>query len=107
MMQSFILMAMITIIWSGGYSLASEGTPFIGTCAILSEWGGSAPNADYAGTSRNRPYGLPVDVCIITRHCHGAFAERMNQPHALFMRYGPCRLFSMAPHGVLVEGEGL
>src|SRR5258708_32313850 len=53
MMQSFILMALITVIWAVvGYSLAFGGSSaFVGNLdfAMLNNVG-SAPNADYAGT---------------------------------------------------------
>src|SRR3954451_11141965 len=53
MMQSFILMAVITVLWAMfGYSLAfGEGTPFFGDLRYMFLNNvGSAPNADYAGT---------------------------------------------------------
>src|SRR3954468_5875229 len=53
MMQSFILMAVITVLWAVvGYSLAfGEGTPFFGDLRYMFLNGvGSEPNADYAGT---------------------------------------------------------
>src|SRR5580692_2966895 len=49
MMQSFILMAVVTVIWAlVGYSLAfGEGTPFIGDLRYAFLHGvGSAPNPD-------------------------------------------------------------
>src|SRR5450755_3538076 len=53
MMHSFILMAVVTVIWAVlGYSLAFGGSaPFIGDMhfAFLNNVG-SAPNPDYAGT---------------------------------------------------------
>src|SRR5208283_3263945 len=53
MMQSFVLMAWVTVLWAViGYSLAfGEGSPFVGGFhyAFLANVGG-APNADYAGT---------------------------------------------------------
>jgi Amt family ammonium transporter len=53
MMHSFILMAVVTVIWAVvGYSLAfGESSPFVGSFqyAFL-EGVGSAPNPDYAGT---------------------------------------------------------
>src|SRR5213594_3280744 len=52
MMQSFILMAVVTVIWAlVGYSLAFGGSSaFVGNLdfALLNN-AGSAPNADYAG----------------------------------------------------------
>jgi Amt family ammonium transporter len=54
MMQSFMMMAVITVLWAlVGYSLAfGEGaTPFLGDLRYLFLEGvGSAPNADYAAT---------------------------------------------------------
>src|SRR5262245_3357398 len=53
MMQSFIMMAVITVLWAMlGYSLAFGGDgPFIGDMRFLFLNNvGSAPNADYAGT---------------------------------------------------------
>ena len=53
MMQSFILMAVVTVLWAVvGYSLAfAEGTPFIGGLRYAFLNGvGSAPNTDYAAT---------------------------------------------------------
>src|SRR6185437_1868869 len=53
MMQSFVLMAVVTVIWAvAGYSLAFGGSgPFIGDFhfAFLNNVG-AAPNADYAPT---------------------------------------------------------
>src|SRR3954454_13994225 len=51
MMQSFAMMAIITVLWSlVGYSLAfGEGSSFVGSLQYLFLNGvGSAPNADYA-----------------------------------------------------------
>src|SRR3954454_3877069 len=53
MMQSFILMAIVTVIWAiVGYSLAfGEGTRFIGGLQFAFLRGvGAAPNMDYAPT---------------------------------------------------------
>src|SRR5881409_2475130 len=53
MMQSFILMALVTLIWAvAGYSFVfAEGFPFLGDLRYLFLNGvGSAPNADYAAT---------------------------------------------------------
>ena len=79
MMQSFILMAVVTVIWAVvGYSLAfGEGNAFIGDLRYLFLNGvGSAPNA---GLRRHHPaadvHGLPVDV----RHHHpGADLRRLR-----------------------------
>src|SRR5678816_4445949 len=59
MMQSFIMMALVTVIWGiVGYSLAfGEGTPFLGDLRYLFLNGvGAAPNADYAGTIPHQTY---------------------------------------------------
>src|SRR3954471_1841860 len=53
MMPSFILMAVITVLWAVcGYSIAfGEGTPFFGDLRYMFLNGvGAAPNADYAAT---------------------------------------------------------
>src|SRR5712692_10399582 len=53
MMHSFILMAVVTVLWAiVGYSLAFGGSsPWIGNFQFAFLDGvGSAPNADYAGT---------------------------------------------------------
>src|SRR5438309_5642658 len=53
MMQSFVLMAVITVLWAMvGYSLAfAEGTPFVGDLRYAFLRGvGADPNPDYAPT---------------------------------------------------------
>src|SRR5215216_2183747 len=53
MMQSFILMAVVTVLWAFfGYSVAfAEGTPFAGGLSYAFLQGvGSAPNETYAAT---------------------------------------------------------
>src|ERR671910_870212 len=53
MMQSFILMAVITVLWAvAGYSQAfGEGSPFIGDLRYMFLNGvGGDPNSDYAAT---------------------------------------------------------
>ena len=83
MMQSFILMGIITILWAlVGYSLAfSEGTPFIGSLkwAFLNGVG-LEPNADYGATIPHQTYMLfQLMFAIITPALiTGAFAERMK-----------------------------
>ena len=83
MMQSFVLMAVITVLWAlYGYSLAfSEGTPFFGnfTHALL-RGVGTLPNADYAGTIPQQTFMLfQLMFAIITPALiTGAFAERMK-----------------------------
>src|SRR5580704_13227987 len=83
MMQSFILMAVVTVLWAVvGYSLAfGEGTPFIGDFRYLFLHGvGSAPNADYAGTIPQQAFMVyQLMFAIITPALiSGAFAERMK-----------------------------
>src|SRR3954449_5319346 len=53
MMQSFVLMALVTVLWAiCGYSLAfGEGSAFLGDLRYLFlNSVGAAPNGDYAGT---------------------------------------------------------
>ena len=84
MMQSFVLMALVTMIWAVvGYSLAfGEGpTPFLGglNYAFLHNVG-SAPNADYAPTIPQQTFMIyQLMFAIITPALiSGAFAERMK-----------------------------
>ena len=82
MMHSFILMAVVTVIWAVvGYSLAFGGaSPFIGDLQFAFLDGvGAAPNADYAATIPHADlHGLPVDV----RHHHaGADLRRLRRAH--------------------------
>jgi len=83
MMQSFSMMALITVIWAAiGFSLCfAPGTSFIGGFGYLFLHGvGSAPDPTYAGTI---PFGtymiFQLMFAIITPAliC-GAFAERMK-----------------------------
>jgi Amt family ammonium transporter len=83
MMQSFILMAVVTVIWAvAGYSLAFGGSgPFIGDFhfAFLNNVGG-APNPDYAATIPHQTfmvYQLMFAIITPALIC-GAFAERMK-----------------------------
>src|SRR5213593_2163388 len=83
MMQSFILMAVVTVIWAvAGYSLVfGEGMPFIGDLRYLFLNGvGSAPNADYAATIPQQTFMVyQLMFAIITPALiTGAFAERMK-----------------------------
>jgi ammonium transporter len=83
MMQSFILMAVVTVLWAlVGYSLAfAEGTPFIGDLRFMFLRGvGSAPNPDYAGTIPQQTFMIyQLMFAIITPALiSGAFAERMK-----------------------------
>jgi Amt family ammonium transporter len=83
MMHSFILMAVVTVIWAvAGYSLAFGGSsPFIGDFhfALLNNVG-SAPNPDYASTIPQQTFMVyQLMFAIITPALiSGAFAERMK-----------------------------
>ncbi len=83
MMHSFILMAVVTVIWAiYGYSLAfGTGNPFIGGLQYLFLNGvGSAPNSDYAATIPQETFMIyQLMFAIITPALiSGAFAERMK-----------------------------
>jgi len=83
MMQSFILMAVVTVIWAVvGYSLAFGGSgPFLGDLRFaLLDGVGSAPNADYAPTIPQQTFMVyQLMFAIITPALiSGAFAERMK-----------------------------
>ena len=83
MMQSFVLMAVITVLWAlYGYSLAfAEGTPFVGNFSYALLRGvGASPNADYAATIPQQTFMLfQLMFAIITPALiTGAFAERMK-----------------------------
>ncbi len=83
MMHSFILMAVVTVLWAiCGYSLAfGEGNPFIGDFRyFLLKGVGAAPNADYAGTIPQQTFMIyQLMFAIITPALiSGAFAERMK-----------------------------
>ncbi|HUJ22622.1 MAG TPA: ammonium transporter [Bryobacteraceae bacterium] len=83
MMQSFILMAIITVIWAVvGYSLAfGEGSPVLGDLRYAFLRGvGIAPNPDYGATVPHQTYMIyQLMFAIITPGliC-GAYAERMK-----------------------------
>ena len=83
MMHSFILMAVVTVIWAvAGYSLAfAEGTPLIGDLRYLFLNGvGAAPNPDYGATVPHQTYMVyQLMFAIITPALiSGAFAERIK-----------------------------
>jgi len=83
MMHSFILMAVVTVIWAvAGYSLAFGGSsPYIGNFQFAFLNGvGSTPNADYAGTIPHATFMVyQLMFAIITPALiSGAFAERMK-----------------------------
>lgn len=83
MMQSFALMAVVTLVWAiFGYSLSfGEGNSFIGGWHNLFLRGvGSQPDADYAGTIPAQTFMIyQLMFAIITPALiTGAFAERMK-----------------------------
>jgi Amt family ammonium transporter len=83
MMHSFILMAVVTVLWAFvGYSLAfGQGNPFIGGSQYFFLSGvGADPNADYAGTIPQQTYMVyQLMFAIITPALiSGAFAERIK-----------------------------
>ncbi len=83
MMQSFALMAWITLLWGiFGYSLAfGEGSAFIGDLRYLFLNGvGGDPNGDYAATIPQQTFMVfQLMFAIITPALiSGAFAERMR-----------------------------
>ena len=83
MMQSFVLMAVVTVLWAlVGYSLAFGGSsPILGDLnfALLKNVG-SAPNPDYAATIPHQTFMVyQLMFAIITPALiSGAFAERMK-----------------------------
>ncbi len=83
MMQSFVLMAVMTVLWAlVGYSLSfGEGNAVIGDLRYLFLNNvGSAPNADYAATIPQQTFMIyQLMFAIITPALiSGAFAERMK-----------------------------
>ena len=83
MMQSFILMAVVTVIWAlVGYSLAfGEGGPILGDLRyVFLNNVGAAPNTDYAPTIPQQTFMVyQLMFAIITPALiSGAFAERMK-----------------------------
>jgi len=83
MMHSFILMALVTLIWGAvGYTLAfGEGNSFVGGMQFAWLHGvGGEPNPDYAGTIPHQTFMVyQLMFAIITPALiSGAFAERMK-----------------------------
>jgi Amt family ammonium transporter len=109
MMQSFILMASVTVIWAiFGYSLAfAKGTSFIGGFSYLFlKDVGSAPSV-YAGTIPHQTFMIfQLMFAIITPGLiTGAFAERMK--FSAMLTY--CSLWSVVvyfPLAHMVWGDG-
>ena len=110
MMQSFTLMALITVLWAlVGYSLAfHEGNRFIGNLGYVFLRGvGAAPNADYAATIPQQTFMVfQLMFAIITPALiTGAFAERMKFSALVFFMI----LWSMCvydPMAHMVWGKG-
>src|SRR5215471_10354788 len=110
MMHSFILMAVITVIWAVvGYSLAFGGSsPFIGNFQFAMLDGvGSAPNSDYAGTIPQSTFMVyQLMFAIITPALiSGAFAERMKFS-AMLVFTVLWSLFVYFPMAHMVWGKG-
>ena len=83
MMQSFILMAVVTVLWAVyGYSISfAQGTPYFGGLGYLFLKGvGGDPNATYAATIPHQSFMIfQLMFAIITPALiTGAFAERMK-----------------------------
>src|SRR5581483_5955554 len=110
MMQSFILMAVVTVIWAVvGYSLAFGGdSSFLGNFrfALLNNVG-SAPNPDYAPTIPHQTfmiYQLMFAIITPALIC-GAFAERMKfSAMLLFMTLWTLLVYFPQAH--MVWGKG-
>ena len=110
MMHSFIMMALITVIWSlVGYSLVfSEGTPFIGGLKYAFLNGvGKEPNADYAATIPQGTFMIyQLMFAVITPALiSGAYAERMKfSAMALFTTLWSLSVYFPMAH--MVWGKG-
>jgi ammonium transporter, Amt family len=110
MMQSFALMAVITVLWAlYGYSVAfAEGTPFFGGLSyVLLRGVGGVPNADYAATIPQQTFMLfqlmfaVITPALIT----GAFAERIKFS-AMLVFTGLWATFVYFPLAHMVWGKG-
>jgi Amt family ammonium transporter len=110
MMQSFAMMALVTVIWAVvGYSLAfGHGSSFIGGFEHIFLRGvGLTPNADYAPTIPEQTYMIyQLMFAIITPALiTGAFAERMKfSSMAVFLSLWS--LFVYSPMAHMVWGVG-
>jgi len=110
MMQSFVLMAIITVLWAlVGYSLAfGTGTSFVGGFQYIFLHGvDSSPNPDYAATIPHQTFMVyQLMFAIITPALiTGAFAERMKfSAMALFTVMWA--LFVYFPMAHMVWGKG-
>jgi len=110
MMQSFAMMAIITILWAVcGYSLAfGHGNAFIGGFEhIFLKGVGVTPNADYAATIPEQTFMVyQLMFAIITPALiTGAFAERMKfSSMAVFLSLWSLIIYSPMAH--MVWGVG-
>lgn len=110
MMQSFIMMALATVLWAlFGYSLAfGDGNAFIGdTRFLLLNGVGAEPNGDYAGTIPHQTWmTFQLMFAIITPALiTGAFAERMKfSAMLLFMTLWSVVVYYPMAH--MVWGKG-
>jgi len=110
MMQSFTMMALITVLWAlVGYSLAfGPGTSFIGGFRFLGLQGvGAAPDPDYAATIPAQTFMVfQLMFAIITPGLiTGAFAERMKfSAMVAFMVLWSILVYSPMAH--MVWGKG-
>jgi Amt family ammonium transporter len=109
MMQSFILMVAITVIWAiFGYSLSfAKGSPFMGGLDYLFMKGVGAAPSVYAGTIPHQTYMVfQLMFAIITPALiTGAFAERMKFSAMLLF----CSLWAVVvyfPLAHMVWGDG-
>jgi Amt family ammonium transporter len=110
MMQSFILMAVVTVLWAiCGYSLAFGGSsPFLGDLSFsFLRNVGVAPNADYAATIPQQTFMVyQLMFAIITPALiSGAFAERMKFS-AMLLFTVLWSLFIYFPMAHMVWGKG-
>jgi ammonium transporter, Amt family len=110
MMQSFAMMAIVTVIWGiVGFSLAfGPGNSFIGNFQHLFLHGvGAAPDADYAGTIPLQTFMIyQLMFAIITPALiSGAFAERMKfSGMVVFLSLWSIFIYSPMAH--MVWGKG-
>ncbi|MDX2032967.1 MAG: ammonium transporter [Blastocatellia bacterium] len=109
MMQSFVMMAVITVIWAlFGYSLSfAKGSPFIGGFDYLFMKGVGAEPSGYAGTIPHQTFMVfQLMFAIITPALiTGAFAERMKFSAMLLF----CTLWAVIvyfPLAHMVWGDG-
>src|SRR5215831_10152795 len=110
MMQSFFLMALITVLWGlFGYSLCfHSGGRFIGSLDYMFLRGvGAAPDADYAPTIPQQTFmAFQLMFAIITPALiTGAFAERMKFS-AMVAFITPWSIVVYAPMAHMVWGKG-